>query len=166
MKLSMISAMTRQRVIGTGQGIPWHLPRDSRHFRAYTAGKPMLLGRRTYEEMIGWFTTQHPIILTRQTDFQPEGASVVNDVPSAITLAESRGASELVVSGGAQIYAAALPYAEELVLTVVDAAIEGRAQFPDFQAQGVWRCQRRETHPADAENVYAMEFQWWTRDTA
>ncbi len=161
----MISAMTSERVIGTGNGIPWRLPRDSRHFRSYTTGKPMLLGRRTYEEMLGWFTTQTPIILTRQEGYRaPAGAHVVHEVAGAVALAEALGAAELVVSGGAQIYAAALPLAEELILTLVDARVEGSARFPDFRADDSWICQRRERHEADRENAHAMEFQWWRRD--
>ena len=165
MKVSMIAAMTPERVIGTGRGIPWHLPRDSRHFRAYTAGKPMLLGRRTYEEMIGWFTSQWPIILTHQAGYQGEGGQVVHDMEGALATAQRLGAEELVVSGGAQIYTAALPYATHLILTIVEATVEGRARFPDFQAQGHWRCDRRQRHAADEQNAYDMETQWWQRLT-
>ena len=161
MKVSMVSAMTRDRVIGTGDGIPWHLPRDSQHFRAYTAGKPILLERRTYEKMIGWFTTQMPIILTHQEGYAAEGAEVVHDMPSALAAAERLGAAELVVSGGAQIYEVGLPHATELILTIVDASVGGRARFPDFKAAGDWHCTRRESHAADKENAYALEFQWW-----
>ena len=70
LKVSLISAMTPDRVIGTGKGIPWHMPRDIRHFRSSTAGKPMLLGRRTFEEMAGWFTSQTPIVMTRQERYE------------------------------------------------------------------------------------------------
>lgn len=160
----MIAAMTPERVIGTGDGIPWHLPRDHAHFRTYTAGKAMLLGRRTYEEMIGWFTTQTPIVLTRNTGAALEGEPrLVASVESAIELAQELGTPELVVSGGAQVYAASLDHADQLILTQVHTEAEGAARFPDFQALGDWQCQRRELHPADAENDHAMEFQWWER---
>ena len=77
MKLSMISAMAHGRVIGTGHGgIPWHLPRDVKHFREYTQGKHLLLGRRTFEEMLGWFTDHPPIVLTHNTNYDPEVGSV------------------------------------------------------------------------------------------
>ena len=123
LKVSMISAMARDRVIGTGEGgIPWKLPRDSVHFRSYTANRHMLLGRSTYEEMEGWFKTQIPIILTRQEDYQPNEGYVANSVQGAIQMARNAGESELVVSGGASIYKAALPHADKLV--------------PDFRGSG------------------------------
>ena len=160
----MIAAMTRDRVIGTGQGIPWHLPRDSAHFRAYTAGKCLLLGRKTYEEMLGWFTTQTPIVLTKSPNEPLEGEpSAVSSVEEAITLARLLGAEELVVSGGAQVYALAIEYADTLVLTRVQAVIPGQAVFPDFESSSAWHCDRRQAFDADAENAHAMEFQWWSR---
>ena len=164
-KVSMIAAMAAERVIGTGDGIPWHLPRDQEHFRAYAAGKAMLLGRRTYEEMIGWFTTQTPIVLTRDSEQTLEGTPcLVTSVEAAIEAAQDLGVNELVVSGGAQVYAAALASADSLVLTIVDAEVEGAARFPEFRDSGDWHCRESERHAADAENVYAMEFQWWTRE--
>ena len=162
----MIAAMTPNRVIGTGQGIPWHLPRDSQHFRSYTAGKPMLLGRRTFEEMNGWFTTQTPIILTHQPNYTANDALVVHDMAEALTVADQTGADEFVVSGGAQIYATALDYADELILTIVDATIEGTARFPDFLSAGDWHCNHRESYPADQENDHPMEFQRWVRQSS
>ncbi|MFT4641162.1 MAG: dihydrofolate reductase [Verrucomicrobiales bacterium] len=162
----MIAAMTPERVIGTGNGIPWHLPRDSQHFRAYTAGKPMLLGRRTFEEMDGWFTTQIPIILTHQQDYIADGSIVVHDMNGALAAAKETGVSEFVISGGAQIYATALQHATELILTVVEATVEGRARFPEFQSHGDWHCAHRESHPADQENDHAMEFQRWIRQSS
>lgn len=164
MKVSMIAAMTPEGVIGTGEGIPWHLPRDQAHFRAYTAGKAMLLGRRTYEEMIGWFTTQTPIVLTRNTRIDLEGKPrLAASVESAIEMAQELGAPELVVSGGAQVYAAALDHADELILTSIDTKAVGTARFPDFQEKGNWHCHRREAHATDTENIHALEFQWWQR---
>lgn len=163
----MIAAMTADHVIGTGNGIPWHLPRDQVHFRAYTAGKAMLLGRRTYEEMIGWFTTQTPIVLTRDSGQTLEGTpNLVTSLDTALEVAENLQATELVVSGGAQVYEAALAHADSLVLTVIDADVDGEARFPEFKASGDWHCRETEWHPSDAENAYAMEFQWWERTGA
>jgi dihydrofolate reductase len=158
MKVSMICAMARNRVIGTGHGgIPWRLPRDSRHFRSYTQGHHMLLGRKTFEEMTGWFTTQTPIVLTRRRDYHPESARVVHSVPDAIEWARRAGDDELVVSGGASVYQEALPYADELVLTLV-AAVDGQTRFPDYETVGPWDEIGRERIQADDENEYAMSF--------
>ncbi len=160
MKVSMIAAMTPDRVIGTGHGgIPWHLPRDSQHFRSYTAGHHMLLGRRTFEEMDGWFTTQTPIVLTRDVGYTPKIGHAVQSVEQAIQLAEESGDTELVVSGGASIYALALPFAETLILTIVQATEESQARFPDYEIQGSWKLLESKSSPADDDNAYNIEIQ-------
>lgn len=159
MKISMIAAMARNRVIGTGDGgIPWRLPRDTLHFRDYTAGKHLLLGRRTFGEMTGWFRAHIPIVLTRDERFEPAIGQVAHSVDEAITEAFEDGAPELVVCGGASVYRAALPYADELCLTLIDAEVEGEAVFPDYEAEIEWEKLSEESHPADAENAHPMTF--------
>lgn len=159
MKISMIAAMARDRVIGTGHGgIPWRLPRDSRHFREFTQGHHMLLGRTTFEEMRGWFTTQTPIVLTRRKDYRPEGAKVAHSVEEAIAFAREAGDDELVVSGGASVYGEALPFADELVLTLVHAEVRGAVRFPDYASNGNWVEIARKEFDADEENEHAMTF--------
>ncbi len=160
----MIVCMDRNRVIGTGSGgLPWKLPRDIAHFRGYTAGKFMLLGRKTYEEMTGWFTTQTPIVMTQQEDYQPAEGHVVRSVSDAIKVAADAGADELVVSGGASIYRLALPYADSLVLTVVKAELEGSAFFPSYNTGIEWRELRRESFLPDEENSFGIDFIWLER---
>ena len=159
MKVSMIAAMAEDRVIGTGHGgIPWQLPRDSQHFRSYTQGHHILLGRTTFEEMSGWFTTQTPIVLTRRANYEVPGALVAGSVEEAIELAAEAGDDELIVSGGASVYRAALAHADELVLTFVDARVEGAARFPDWQENGDWEEDSSESVAADDENEFGMRF--------
>ena len=159
MKISMIAAMARNRVIGTGTGgIPWHLPRDAYHFRTYTAGKFMLLGRTTFEEMDGWFTTQTPIVLTRNTDYKPPLGFVADTVERARDIALEHGADELVISGGASVYRAGLPFADQLVLTFVDEDVMGGVHFPDYEAAAEWETVSEMRLEADDENAYAMTF--------
>ncbi len=156
----MIAAMTPDRVIGTGHGgIPWHLPRDGQHFRSYTAGHHMLLGRLTFEEMDGWFTTQTPIVLTRDLRYEVANGKVAQTIDQAVQLAAEAGDTELVVSGGASVYQLALPKADELILTIVQAEIEGQAHFPDYQSQGAWTLLETQSFPADGENEHAIEIQ-------
>jgi dihydrofolate reductase len=163
MKISMIAALDENRLIGSGAGIPWHLPRDSQHFRDYTAGKAMLLGRRTVEEMTGWFATQRPIVLTRDAGYAPAGGevpagfAVAGSVESAMELAKSRGEDELVVSGGAQVYVLALPFAKELLITEVHASFAGRAYFPEILPVE-WHEVARERFEVDVGNPHAMSF--------
>ena len=157
--VTMISAMTHDRVIGaTGGGIPWHLPRDGTHFRKYTNNKHMLLGRKTFDEMSGWFTNQTPLVLTSQQDYRPGIGARVGSVAEAIDFVQTSCAGELVVSGGAQVYASALPFADRLVLTIVDATVEGAAYFPDYRATATWETVSDEHFAADQDNPFAMTF--------
>lgn len=158
--VTLIAAMTRDRVIGrTDGGIPWDLPRDRDHFRHYTAGKWVLVGRRTYAEMGGWFRDRTPVILSRDPGLVPDRPwhRVARSVPGAIALAEGSGARELVVIGGAEVYAAALPHADRLVLTTIDAepTLEEPVRFPAFSPDR-WRLVARETWPEDERNAHAM----------
>lgn len=159
MKITMIAAMDRNRVIGgAAGGLPWRLPRDAQHFRDYTRGKHLLLGRRTYEEMLGWFTDQTPLVLTHRRDYQPATGRAAHTVDEAVAEAFELGAGELVVCGGGATFAAALPYADELRLTRVDAEVDGGAHFPDHEADHAWETVAEERHEADAENAHAMTF--------
>ena len=158
MKVSMISAMDRNRTIGTPQGgIPWRLPRDTHHFRTYTSGKHLLLGRKTIEEMEGWFTDQTPIVLTHSRSPDLPWSRVAHSVEEAVTEAFEDGATELVVSGGASVYAAALPYADDLWLTWVDTEVsEDGPRFPDYESGIQWETLSEEHHSADEDNSFAM----------
>lgn len=157
MIVSMIAAMTPDRAIGGSDGgIPWNLPRDRTHFRRYTAGKWMLVGRRTYEEMAGWFGDRTALVLTKRKEFQPEaGHRVVGSIAEGIEFARANGCGELVVSGGASVYEAALPFADRLILTTIETKIAGGAFFPECRDPAEWRLVHRETWPRDEENSHA-----------
>ncbi|MGI9240043.1 MAG: dihydrofolate reductase [Verrucomicrobiales bacterium] len=163
MKISIIAALDENRLIGTGSGIPWELPRDRQHFRDSAAGMAMLLGRRTFEEMHGWFTDQRPIVLTRRVDYGDFlGVSVVGSIEAALDEARGRGESELLVAGGADVYALALPFADQLILTEVESAFQGEVYFPEFSTSD-WEEVSRVRFEADAENVHAMSFVTYRR---
>lgn len=160
MKVTMIAALDEGRLIGTGSGLPWNLPRDRRHFREMASGKAMLLGRRTFEEMAGWFSDQRPIVLTRQANYRPPaglptGIIIASSIGAALDAARSRGESGLLVAGGGQIYGLALPFADELILTEVAADLAGEVYFPKFSLQD-WEEISREHFEADADNRHAM----------
>lgn len=159
MHITMIAALAENGVIGSGSGgIPWHLPRDTRHFRCFTDGKYLLLGRRTFEEMSGWFTNQIPLVLTRAENYDPSPGIRVSSIEEAISEAARRGAPEVVVCGGASVYNTALPYTDELFLTRIGAQIEGSVTFPDYEDGIEWEEVHRETFPPDEENEFAMTF--------
>ena len=168
MIVSMIAALAENRVIGSASGgIPWSLPRDRDHFRAYTEGKWLLLGRKTYEEMDGWFTDQTPLILTRDPAYipgHPAHRPVISPA-AAIDLARRHGATELVVCGGTGVYAAAIGLANKLVITRVGKQVDvaDPVFFPDFETSGEWKTDYAETWSCDAENPLPMRLKIYRR---
>ncbi len=147
--LVLIAAVARNRVIGREGALPWHLPADMAHFRAATAGCPVIMGRKTWESLPPRFRPlpgRRNIVVTRQPDWQADGAAVANDLAAAIALAGA--APRVFVIGGAELYAAALPIADELLLTEIDADVDGDAQFPDFDRAAFAEVQRQRPPPA------------------
>jgi dihydrofolate reductase len=149
MLVTLIAALAGDRVIGEASGrIPWDHPRDRAHFRARTEGRWLLVGRRTYAEMEGWFGDRTPIILTRSEGFRPFSPAhrIANSVPAALDLARSNGVTELIVCGGAAVYEATLPFADRLVLTRLAIALQvvEPVHFPDFATSGEWRLRQVE----------------------
>ncbi len=153
--VSIISAMTRNRVIGRNNAMPWHLPADLQHFKAVTLGKPMIMGRLTWESLPGRLPGRPHIVLTRNLQYQAEGAQVVHSWAKA--LAAAGQAPEVMVVGGAELYAQALQSAQMLYLTLIDAEIEGDAYFPDFDA-AAWRQAESVERAADERNPYDLRF--------
>lgn len=154
--------MSADGFISKGRGVPWSLPRDKARFRQATDGQWLLIGRRTYEEMLGWFQNHHPLVLTRDPHFALPVGKVVSSVEEALQAAGRQGARELFVCGGSEAYAAAMPLADRLVLTHVDTVLGGGVPFPVFQA-GDWRLVSRQAFPADAGHAHAMVFATYER---
>ena len=118
----------------------------------------MLIGRKTIEEMEGWFTDQTPIVLTHAPPPGFSWSRVAHSVEEAVTEAFEDGAAELVVSGGASVYAAALPYADELVLTRIDTEVAERGRyFPDYESEIEWEVLSESHYPRDQDNPLAMD---------
>lgn len=157
--LTLIAAMDENRLLANEHGIPWHLPRDVAHFREYTKDKWLLLGRRTFEEMRGWFREGHtPLVLTRQHDYTPKIGRAVVTVVEALALAAHAGQTELVCCGGAQVFSAALSHADRLVLTRVQATFPpgtSPVYFPQWSPHE-WEITSEATCPTDPGNACAM----------
>ena len=149
MGISIIAAMAENRVIGRDNQLPWRLPADLRHFRALTIGKPVIMGRKTFESIGRPLPGRDSIVVTRQAAFRPAGAFTAPDLAGALELAaekaRARGALEIMIAGGAQIYAQALPLCDRLYITEVDLEPDGDAWFPILPA-GEWREVRRDSH--------------------
>lgn len=161
--LTLIAAMARNRVIGIANRLPWHLPADLQHFKAATLGKPMIMGRKTWESLPGLLPGRPHIVVSRDPGYVAEGAQVAHSLEAAIRLAAGN-ADEVMVIGGAHLYAQALPLADRLCLTLVDAEPEGDAWFPEFD-QADWQLESREDHPADERNRYAYSFLSYRRSS-
>jgi dihydrofolate reductase len=154
-RVSLIVAMAADRVIGVDNALPWRLPDDLKRFKAVTLGKPVLMGRRTFESIGRPLPGRLNIVLTRNPDFRVAG---VVAVPSwAAALQAAGDAPELMVIGGALLYTQALPLAQRIYLTEVHAQVPGDAQFPEFAA-AEWQEIEREEHPADERHAFAMTF--------
>ena len=159
-QISLIWAMARNRVIGRDNSLPWHLPADLQNFKRLTLGKPIVMGRRTWESLPGVLPDRRHIIVTRQLNYQAERAETASSLQQAIKLAGD--VDEVMIVGGAALYKIALPIADQLYMTLVDADIEGDASFPEFDLSP-WREVSRDHFPPDANNRYGMEFIQLTR---
>jgi dihydrofolate reductase len=155
MLVTLIAAVSDDGIIAQAGRIPWALPRDVAHFRRYCAGKWLLLGRRTYQEMTGWFTDHHPLVLSRREDFVPAVGQRVASVAAALEVAQKQGAEELVVVGGGEIFTLALPCAQQLILTHVHTKVGYGTRFPRWSEQD-WRCVQRTSFPADPQHAFAI----------
>jgi dihydrofolate reductase len=156
-RIAIIAAMARDRVIGKDNRLPWHLPADLKHFKALTMGKPMIMGRATWESLPGLLPGRPHIVVTRNPAYVAEGATVAHSLEAAIRVAAQDGVDEIVIIGGANLYAQALPLADCLYLTEIDASVAGDAFFPALNLKE-WRETQSESHTPDEKNRYAYRF--------
>ena len=147
--------MARNRVIGRGNALPWHLPADLKHFKAITLGKPILMGRRTFESIGKPLPGRTNIVLTRHPDWKQEGVLVVHSVAEALARIADR--PELAGIGGAEVYQQLLPLATRIHLTRVEADVPGDTVFPPIEPS-LWAEVGSTRQPADERNAYDMTF--------
>jgi dihydrofolate reductase len=140
--LSLIAALDRQRLIGAGGALPWRLPEDLRRFKALTLGKPVLMGRKTWDSLGRPLPGRRNLVITRQPGWQAAGADAAASLEAALTMCTD--APEIMVIGGAEIYRLALPLAQRLYLTEIDAVFTGDAWFPELERTR-WRESARAT---------------------
>jgi dihydrofolate reductase len=155
--ITLIVARAQNGVIGRDGGMPWHLPADLRRFKALTVGKPVVMGRKTFESIGKPLPGRHNIVLTRQAGWAAPGVTVVPNLAEAVVAAglDPRVRAEVMIIGGAEIYALALPVATRVELTEVDAAPDGDTILPAFDPAR-WQEVAREAHPpADGQPGFA-----------
>jgi dihydrofolate reductase len=141
--LALIAAVARNGVIGASGALPWRLSSDLKHFRAATLGKPLVMGRKTFQSIGRPLPGRTTIVVTRDSSFAAAGVAVAHDVNEALRLAAAGGSSEIMVAGGGEIYLQTIDRAARLLITEVDLAPEGDARFPGIDP-ALWREARRE----------------------
>ena len=162
MRIALIAALDRNGLIGRDNALPWQLPADLQHFKTLTLGKPILMGRLTWESLGRPLPGRHNIVLTRDPDYRAEGATVVDSIEAA--LAAAGEAEEVMVIGGGAFYRAMLPRAARLYLTRIDAEFEGDAWFPEIDLDE-WHETAREAHAPDERNPHPYAFVTLERTT-
>ncbi len=159
----LVAALDRNRAIGRGNALPWHLPDDLKRFKALTLGKPVLMGRRTAESLGRALPKRCNLVLTRSGRVPFDGMQAVGSLDEALHRAAADDAETLCVIGGGELYALALPFASKMHLTHVDARIaDADAFFPEFDA-AEWREIAREAHPEDERHAFAFDFVEYAR---
>lgn len=155
MLITIIAAMDRNRLIGEGNQLPWRLPADLRRFKALTMGKPIVMGRRTHESIGKALPGRRNIVLSRDPDFRAPGCEVAESLEDALELCADD--DEMMIIGGAQLYAEALPRADRMHLTLLDASFNGDAWFPAYDRRQ-WRETSREDHDAGSDSPCPYSF--------
>ncbi|HXH64381.1 MAG TPA: dihydrofolate reductase [Mariprofundaceae bacterium] len=152
---SLIVAMSENRVIGREGSLPWHLPADLKHFKETTMGHPIVMGRKNHEDIGRPLPGRQNIVLTRQNGYTADGCTVIHEPDQLEDVVPPN--SEVMIIGGAEVYALFFPKVTRMYLTLVHAEIEGDAFFPAFGV-GKWKETSRQFHAADEANAYDYTF--------
>ena len=155
MRIALIAALAENRVIGRDKQLPWHISADLKHFKALTMGKPIVMGRKTWESIGRPLPGRKNIVITRDTAYQAEGCQVVHSIEQALDAAA--GSDELMIIGGAGLYQQTLGLADRLYLTRVRAEVDGDTWFPEIDLQQ-WHEVACESHRADENNEHDYDF--------
>lgn len=164
MRVSLIAAVAANGVIGRNNGLPWNLPADLRLFQTLTLGHTLVMGRRTWESFATPLPGRRIVILTSRPGWQPNGPSgddgveVARSLDEALARAQAYGDTEAFVAGGTEVFREALPRADRIYLTRVEAEVPGDTYFPEFDMTG-WRIVEEDHHAADADHAFPFTFQ-------
>jgi len=154
--LSMIVAHADNRIIGKENDMPWHLPADLAYFKKTTLGKPVVMGRKTYESIGRPLPGRQNIVISRDKNYQAQGIETATSVEQALMLAGD--VEEVMVIGGGAIYAHCLPAADRLYITHINGAIDGDTQFPFYSVSTDWKKMSSEKYCADEKNAFDLDF--------
>ncbi len=159
--LSMIVATADNNIIGKDNNMPWHLPADLAYFKKVTLGKPIIMGRKTYESIGRALPGRRNIVISRDASYKVAGIDTVTSVEQALSLVDGsngdEAVEEIMVIGGGAIYKHCLPAAQRLYITHIDANIDGDTQFPYYD-DGSWKKVASEVRVSDDKNDYKLDF--------
>lgn len=150
-RITLIAALGRNRAIGRDGELPWHLPRELKHFKETTMGKPIIMGRRTWESIGRPLPGRQNIVVTRNPSFHAAGCEAAASLAAAVDLAQGE---EVMLIGGGELYREALDYADRMILTVVDCEPEADTWFPRWR-EADWQETELRTEPADTNSPLA-----------
>jgi dihydrofolate reductase len=154
MSLSVIAAMSANRVIGINNSLPWKLPEDLKYFKNLTLGKSIIMGRKTFESIGRPLPSRENIVVTQQQNYKTVGIKIAYSLEEAIELAENK---EIFIIGGAEIYKQSLPLVETVYLTLIEKNFDGDAYFPELDLK-VWHLVQEESHYSESEK-FTYKFQ-------
>jgi len=160
MMISLVVAASINNVIGRDGGLPWHLPDDLRHFKRLTTGKPIVMGRRTFESIGRPLPDRRNIVMSRDPDYAAAGCDIATTVSEVLDLVGD--ADEVMIIGGGQVYRDFLPQADRIYLTRVQAQLDGDTYFPAID-EAAWQLVSSERHAADEKHGYAFDLMVFER---
>jgi len=165
-RISLIVATANNRIIGKDNDMPWHLPADLSYFKKTTLGKPIVMGRKTYESIGRPLPGRRNIVISRDANYQATGIEAVTSVADALALITDveEVVDEIMVIGGGAIYAHCLTSATRLYITHIDADIDGDTQFPEYDLENDWHKIESNKQSADVKNAYDLIFCIYERD--
>lgn len=158
--ISIIVAMGNNRVIGKNNSLIWHLPADLKHFKELTMGKPVIMGRKTFESMGKALPGRTNIVVTGKTGFGAPDCLVANSLEKSLEIVSKE--PEVFIAGGGEIYKQAIPIVDRMYITIIDHSFDGDTCFPEFSKK-VWTITEEHNHPADERNKYSMVFRTYER---
>ncbi|WP_462319875.1 dihydrofolate reductase [Halochromatium sp.] len=156
-RITLIAAMAHERVIGRANTMPWHLPADLSHFKRHTLDKPIIMGRRTWESLPGLLPRRRHIVISADPVFRAALTRAEAASAPEMALEQAGPVPEVMIVGGASVYEAFLPLADRMLLTLIDAEIEGDTDFPAW-LPSEWREIERRYRRRDTDNPYDLEF--------
>jgi len=151
----MVAAMAKNRIIGKDNQMPWHLPADLKHFKTVTMGKPVIMGRKTFESIGRPLPGRQNIVISRNNDYKAEGCDTVTSIEAAIDLVSD--VEEVMIIGGGFLYSQMIEQADKLYLTFIELEVDGDTCFPEFEHLELKEIARSE-HIADAKNPHSCTF--------